>query len=789
MTPTGLLPVLALLAAVFALRPAGSAVAPVRLAVLRAALVCGAGAVVLVEWLSRSDDVTAGPIRTAWLIALAVLVSVAVGRAVLDRVGPRTLWRHVVAAAARPRLLGWLLLVGVLALVVGELVIAVAAPPNNYDSMVYHLPRIETWVQNASVDAYPTSIYRQQALGPGAEYLLLHLRLLTDGDGMFNLLQWAAGAGCLVAISRIAAQLGASPLGQLLSAAAFATTPMVVLQATSTQTDLTAAFWVVATATLALDGIRTRTGWGAAVLLGCGFGLVAVTKATGLLVLGPLLLWWGIAQLGLGRPGSARAPDPHGDRSRGRPSWLRLRTVHALIDEPTRTAAGAPAQRTAGDAQEGDAGNGGADVTGGADVKDGAGDGRADVPHGTDGADADTAAPAAGAAPGVALPSPRRASEPLTSRPDDPAGDAVAEGAAAPARRPVWHAIRQTAVTALLVLIVLGGGAVIAGPFLAQNDAQWGNPLGPPWLRTSTGMNRHDPAAVTMNAVRLLAAAATTPVKAVNDVIERRVDDVGDVVGVSPDDKAITFPGTTFALFPLVDEDYAPLPLQSALLLLAGVGCLFRRGPPRWYALAVLAAGVLFAAQVSWQPWVDRLVLPLVALGAPMIGALLGPAGRGRPAVRGLVAVPLVAWVALAAVVAADALGTGVPRPLVGDRSVLTVDRETQRYARGGWRQEPMERAAARVRASGAQRVGLIQDNNAWEYPWWRLLRPGGRGPEIVQLRSMLPERPPAKPADVDAILCTFPYETCGKLVPPGWTRFREPNIDVMLRPGLTPPR
>ena len=143
-----------------------------------------------------------------------------------------------------------------------ELLVALLAEPNNFDSQTYHLPKVEHWVAQGGLDFWPTAIHRQVTIPPGAEYLLLHLRLLTGGDALHNLVQWAAGVVCLLAAARITAQLGGGRRAQLLTAFVLATTPMVVLQATSTQTDLVCAAWVACAATLALDGLRRRAGSG-----------------------------------------------------------------------------------------------------------------------------------------------------------------------------------------------------------------------------------------------------------------------------------------------------------------------------------------------------------------------------------------------------------------------------------------------------------------------------------------------------------------------------------------------
>ena len=168
-------------------------------------------------------------------------------------------------------------------LLLSELVLALASPPNNFDSQTYHLPKIEHWVVQHDVQFFPTAIHRQVTLAPGAEYLLLHLRLLTGGDALYNLLQFGASVGCVLLASRIAGQLGGSARAQLLAGFVAGTTPMVALESTSTQTDLVVAAWVGCLATLVLDELRRRTRPVDLLLIGTATGLITLTKATGLL--------------------------------------------------------------------------------------------------------------------------------------------------------------------------------------------------------------------------------------------------------------------------------------------------------------------------------------------------------------------------------------------------------------------------------------------------------------------------------------------------------------------------
>ncbi|GAB6392261.1 MAG: glycosyltransferase family 39 protein [Treponematales bacterium] len=166
--------------------------------------------------------------------------------------------------------------------------IAVAYPPNNWDSMTYHLPRVEHWIQNKSLAHFYTSIIRQTMSAPFAEICILHGRLLSGGNWLMNLVQWCFFAGSLVAISSIASSLGLDKKQQTMAALFFATVPMAILQASSTQTDMAESFWIVCAAERLL--VWKREGrLSQSLHFGIALGMAALTKGTAYPIALPLV--------------------------------------------------------------------------------------------------------------------------------------------------------------------------------------------------------------------------------------------------------------------------------------------------------------------------------------------------------------------------------------------------------------------------------------------------------------------------------------------------------------------
>lgn len=255
--------------------------------VLGGAVVWGVALVGITELLSLCGALTTVGLALAWLVVwLAELAWLWRARA-----WPRLTWPAPRLDLDRPeRLL--VVPLGVLLLMLGA--IAVISPPNTWDSMTYHLARVVHWQQQASLARYPTHILRQLYLQPGAEFAVLHLQVLSGGDHLAGLVQWASMLGTLVGVSRIAGQLGADRLGALCASIVAASVPMGILQSTSTQNDYVVTFWLVCSVVFALRLLRQPApglAWLAAVAWGASLGLALVTKATAYLLAFPFGLW------------------------------------------------------------------------------------------------------------------------------------------------------------------------------------------------------------------------------------------------------------------------------------------------------------------------------------------------------------------------------------------------------------------------------------------------------------------------------------------------------------------
>ena len=123
------------------------------------------------------------------------------------------------------------------------LYLSIFIPPNNWDSMAYHLPRVEHWIQNKNIYPYPTNIVRQVLTSPLSEYIIANFQILSNTDAFSNLVQFASFIFILFSGTLIFSLLKIGMKGQLFLLLALISIPMMLFQATTTQTDLLATFF------------------------------------------------------------------------------------------------------------------------------------------------------------------------------------------------------------------------------------------------------------------------------------------------------------------------------------------------------------------------------------------------------------------------------------------------------------------------------------------------------------------------------------------------------------------
>src|SRR2546423_5572583 len=197
--------------------------------------------------------------------------------------------------------------------------LAVTMPSANWDSLTYHLPRILHWIQQQSVEHYPTNIGRQLEVGPWSSFVMGNVLLLHGSDRLLNLVQWGAMLSTIIVLSLVAKQVGllcgfidendgtldaekqkrAAALTCLLAA----TLPIGVVESITTQSDYVTAFWMCSLALFSLALIREPSSLFHLIGAALSFALGTLSKATMCIYAAPMLgvlavlLWMKIPSL------------------------------------------------------------------------------------------------------------------------------------------------------------------------------------------------------------------------------------------------------------------------------------------------------------------------------------------------------------------------------------------------------------------------------------------------------------------------------------------------------------
>jgi hypothetical protein len=120
---------------------------------------------------------------------------------------------------------------------------------------------VEHWIQNKNIYPYSTNIVRQVLTSPLSEYIIANFQILASTDSFSNLVQFASFIFILFSATLIFSLLKIRIKGQLFLILALFSLPMMLFQATTTQTDLLASFFFLSFILFALLIIQTEAGF------------------------------------------------------------------------------------------------------------------------------------------------------------------------------------------------------------------------------------------------------------------------------------------------------------------------------------------------------------------------------------------------------------------------------------------------------------------------------------------------------------------------------------------------
>jgi hypothetical protein len=296
----------------------------------------------------------------------------------------------------------------------------------------------------------------------------------------------------------------------------------------------------------------------------------------------------------------------------------------------------------------------------------------------------------------------------------------------------VWVTVELTRKwrTQLIGPLLVAAGIALglnAGVYV-RNVEVFGSPFGPPDEGMPSLRYLNDaltPGLLASNVIRDLGVnIVATPSVPVNHRSWALVEAIHSALGIDIQDSRSTWDSELFREQPVgaaFVEDFASNPVHLLLLVLAFIGIwpLSRQLAPdvRPYALTLVAAFVLFAAVLRWQPWHTRLELPLFVLGAPLVAVV---AERLHPnlalALAAVLLVGMLPWVV-----------NNQARPLIGPRTVLGSSRADQYFTFKADLGPAYLGAVDFIAERHCNQVGFISDQDGWEYPLSALSPPGTR--------------------------------------------------------------
>lgn len=162
-------------------------------------------------------------------------------------------------------------------------------PPNDWDSLIYHMSRIMFWLGNGSLMHFPVHNLRDLYQPPLAEFFIMHINLMNGNDYFSFFVQWLFLALSLVSIYGLLRFLKVSRDLKFVAMLLAVTIPSAFLQATTAKNDVVCGFFILTSIYFSFKAYEELT-LKSFIILGLAVGLGILTKATVYLFLGPTLI-------------------------------------------------------------------------------------------------------------------------------------------------------------------------------------------------------------------------------------------------------------------------------------------------------------------------------------------------------------------------------------------------------------------------------------------------------------------------------------------------------------------
>lgn len=310
-------------------------------------------------------------------------------------------------------------------------------------------------------------------------------------------------------------------------------------------------------------------------------------------------------------------------------------------------------------------------------------------------------------------------------------------------------------LSASIVALIISGFATNNWTDFSCKLFTYGTNLCQGWVANEV----YSPGVVASGFLRNAALQLSSPLLVYNDALLKVVDTLHPLTGLTVDDPRTTFvnlktsekapfalpsPGLQF------HDGWAGYPVHALLAIIV----LIAYGIRGWHsnrslwcygALLVLSYFVL-CVLLKWQPWGNRLFLPVFVLVSPFVGGALAQLTSG-PLVRVTCAFLLL--------VSLPFLPINMMRPLVGSKSLLANSREKMYFYSQPKMESQYKRTVALLSKLRPSQVTIVNNFNTVEYPLWVLLAQEKHMPKT----EWLPERggfswPPIRDLASSVVVC-----------------------------------